>query len=129
VTAADCRLTGVQLIEAAIHDVAITRSRVDLSLLRFARLARVVFDGCELREADFHGATLESVRFDGCDLTGASFAKATLASCELRRCAIDGLRGAERLRGSAMPWQDIVDGAGVWAHTLGIEVLDEAERP
>jgi hypothetical protein len=36
----------------------------------------------------------------------------------------DGLQGVDSLRGIAMEWADILDGAGVWAAALGIEILD-----
>ena len=37
---------------------------------------------------------------------------------------MDGLRGAESLRGAAMPWADIVAAAGLFAGALGVRVLD-----
>ena len=48
--------------------------------------------------------------------------------CELRGCTLDGLTGAERLRGAAMPWADILGHAGLLAAALGIRVLDDDER-
>ena len=53
------------------------------------------------------------------DLSGARMSR-----CELRNCTLEGLRGAEALRGAAMPWPDIVAAAGLFADALGIRVLE-----
>ena len=45
--------------------------------------------------------------------------------CELAGCTLDGLAGAERLRGAAMPWADVVGNAALLAAALGIRVLDD----
>ena len=71
-----------------------------------------------LAQAEFREALLRSVRFEHCDLTEA----------DITGLRLDGLAGAERLRGAAMPWGDIVGHAGVFAAALGIRLLD-AEEP
>jgi uncharacterized protein YjbI with pentapeptide repeats len=78
-----------------------------------------MFQQAELREA-----LLRSVRFEHCDLTEADFTGLRIDGCELRSCTLDGLAGAERLRGAAMPWSDIVGHAGLFATTLGVRVLE-----
>jgi hypothetical protein len=40
-------------------------------------------------------------------------------------CDLEGLRGAERLRGVAMPWPDIVAAAGTFAAAVGVTVAGE----
>ncbi len=40
-------------------------------------------------------------------------------------CTLDGLRGVDRLRGVAMPWNDIVGAAGTFAAELGVRLLDD----
>ena len=67
------------------------------------------------------------VRFVDCDLTEADLSGARLAHCELRGCTLDGLRGAESLRGAAMPWADIVAAAGTFADAVGVRVLDAGD--
>jgi uncharacterized protein YjbI with pentapeptide repeats len=118
------RLTGLQLPESELRDVTIRGCRADLATFGFARLDSVVFEDCVLTDTTFLEARLESVVFAGCDLTGADFRGARLDQCELRGCELGGLAGVESLRGAAVPREDIVRMAEVWAGALGIVVLD-----
>lgn len=119
-----CRLTGMELAEAALEDVVFEECRIDLAGLRHARLERVVFRDCRLEECDLYGATLRDVLFERCDLREATFSACRVERVELRGCELAGLRGAEALRGARMPWPDVVANAGVLADALGIEVVD-----
>ena len=65
------------------------------------------------------------MRFEGCDLSGADISGARLERCSMRRCTLEGLRGVDRLRGVAMPWDDILAAAGVFAGELGVQLLEE----
>jgi uncharacterized protein YjbI with pentapeptide repeats len=122
------RLTGAQWTGGTIADTAFCDCRVDLATFAGTTFERVTFDGCLLAQADFRDALLRSVRFDHCDLTEVDLAGVRLDRCELRGCALDGLAGAERLRGAAMPWTDVVANAALFAGALGVRVLDEDER-
>jgi uncharacterized protein YjbI with pentapeptide repeats len=86
----------------------------------------VTFEDCVLAQTDFLEGQLDAVRFHDCDLKGADFRDARLKRCEFRRSDLTDLEGVESLRGAAMEWPDIVAMAGVWASTLGIEILDTA---
>ena len=101
-------------------DVVFRDCRIDLATFAGTTFERVVFDGCMLAQAEFREALLRSVRFEHCDLTEADLTGLRIDGCELRSCTLDGLAGAERLRGAAMPWGDIVGHAGVFAAALGI---------
>jgi uncharacterized protein YjbI with pentapeptide repeats len=68
---------------------------------------------------------MESVAFRRCDLTQADIGGARLSGCEMSGCTLDGLRGVDRLRGVAMPWNDILAAAGVFAAELGVRLLEE----
>jgi uncharacterized protein YjbI with pentapeptide repeats len=118
------RMTGLSVPEALLRDVRIRDTRLDLAVLRFARLERVVFEDCRLEGADFYGARLESVAFRRCDLGEASFADAKLRETEFRRCTLTGLTGAAALRGAEMEWNDVVENAPLWAAALGIRVVE-----
>ena len=89
---------------------------------------RVTFDGCLLGQADFREALLRAVRFDRCDLSQADLTGVRIDRCELRGCTLDGLVAVERLRGAAMPWDDVVGNAALLAAALGIRVLEGDER-
>jgi uncharacterized protein YjbI with pentapeptide repeats len=118
------RLTGITLSQSTLHDVMIRDCRVDLASFGSCRLTRVTFEDCLLAQTDFLEATLESVRFHGCDLRSADFRDAHLQGCEIRRCDLTDLQGVKSLRGAALEWSTVVEMAGVWATTLGIEILD-----
>jgi hypothetical protein len=53
--------------------------------------------------------------------------QARLLRVELDGCRLDGLRSIADLRGAAMPWPDVVAGAGAFAAALGIAVLEDEE--
>ena len=119
-----CRLTGAELAEANLRDVAFEECRIDLVGLRHAQLERVVFRDCRMSECDFYGSALKDVLFERCELREATFSTCTLQRVELRGCDLAGVRGAEALRGARMPWNDIVENAALFAAVLGIEVVD-----
>ncbi len=120
----DCRAVGLQCADATLVDVRFAATRGDLAAFRFARLTRVAFEGCVLRELDLHGATLDAVTFVDCDLSGAVLTGATLRDVDVRRCTLDGLVGVEHLRGAAIE-RDAVHELGVaMAAALGIRLLD-----
>jgi uncharacterized protein YjbI with pentapeptide repeats len=128
VTVTGARLTGVQWTRGSITDVVFRDCRIDLATFAGSTFERVDFEGCMLAQAEFREALLRAVRFEHCDLTQADLTGLRIDRCELRSCKLDGLAGAERLRGAAMPWADLVGHAGLFAATLGIRVLDEDER-
>ena len=119
------RMTGVQWTRGSISDVVFRDCRIDLATFAGTTFERVTFEGCVLVQAEFREALLRSVRFDHCDLTEADLTGLRIDGCELRSCTLDGLAGAERLRGAAMPWGDLVGHAGVFAAALGIRVIQE----
>jgi uncharacterized protein YjbI with pentapeptide repeats len=119
-----CRLTGAELAEATLRDLTFDECRLDLVGLRFAQLERVVFRDCRMSECDFYGSSLTDVLFERCELREATFSTCTLQRVELRGCDLAGVRGAEALRGARMPWSDVIDNAGLFATTLGIQIVD-----
>ena len=133
---ADVELEGCNLANAdvragsawrarIVRDVVFSDCRIDLSSFAATRLEQVVFERCLLMQADFQEANLRAVRFVDCDLTEADLVDARFDRCELRGCTIDGIRGAERLSGVAMPWEDIVASVGTFAAAVGVTVLDD----
>ena len=90
-----CRLTGVELAEAMLSDVAFDDCRLDLAGLRIAKLERVVFRECRMAECDFYDASLTDVLFEDCELREATFSGVKLKRVELRGCDLSGLRGVE----------------------------------
>jgi uncharacterized protein YjbI with pentapeptide repeats len=126
-TLRNCRLTGAQLIESSIRDVTFVDCRLDFAVLALSRLDRVTLRGCELREASLEQTQMRDVRFERCDLSRAMFGQAQLLRVELDGCRLDGLRSIADLRGAAMPWPDVVAGAGAFAAALGITVLEDDE--
>jgi uncharacterized protein YjbI with pentapeptide repeats len=119
------RLTGIAWHEGLIRDTVLSDCRIDLSSFAATRLDQVVFERCLLMQVEFQGTSLRAVRFTECDLTEADVTEARFERCELRGCTIDGMRGAERLRGVAMPWEDIVASVGTFAAAVGVTVLDD----
>jgi len=124
-----CRLTGMDLAELGGGDLVLRGCRADLVSLRFARLLRATFVDCALTGADLSGADLRGARFEGCDLSGAELSGARLDRASLLGCRLDGVRSPAALRGVRMRWADVVGLAGAFAAALGVEVLDDEDRP
>jgi uncharacterized protein YjbI with pentapeptide repeats len=118
------RLTGAQLAEAMLRDVVFSDCRVDLAGLRMARLERVAFRDCRLEELDLYAAELVDVSFERCALREATLSEAKLERCAIRGCDLAGLRGADRLAGVEMTWEDILASAPVFAAALGVHIVD-----
>lgn len=123
----DGRLTGFAVPEGFLLDVTFRGCRMDLAGFPFARLRRVTFEDCRLEESDFREAQLTEVRFERCNLTRAEFSNVRCTRMQIRRCVLEGLGGAASLKGVSMTWEDVLAGAGLWAHALGITLVDEDE--
>jgi uncharacterized protein YjbI with pentapeptide repeats len=120
-----CRLTGLLWTEGSLRDVAMDDCRVDLASFAGSTIEQTVFERCLLMQSDFQDARLRAVRFVDCDLSGADLSGARFERCELRGCTLDSIRAAERLRGVAMPWPDILAAAGTFADAIGVRVLED----
>jgi uncharacterized protein YjbI with pentapeptide repeats len=125
VTVSGSRLTGLMWTAGDVRESQFRDCRADLASLESTKLSHVSFEDCNLRDADLRSTRMESVRFERCDLTGADISGARLERCSMRGCTLDGLRGVDRLRGVAMPWEDILAAAGVFAGELGVRLLEE----
>jgi uncharacterized protein YjbI with pentapeptide repeats len=119
-----CRLTGLLLTEGSLRDVVISDSRANLASFAACTIEQVIFEDCRLEGSSFQEARLRAVRFERCDLTEADLTGMRCERVEVRGCTLDGVRGAEGLRGAAMPWGDILAAAGTFASALGVRVLD-----
>ena len=119
-----CRLTGAELAEAMLSDVAFHDCRLDLAGLRMAKLERIAFHECRMAECDFYDASLTDVLFEDCELREATFSGVKLKRTELRRCDLSGLRGVEALRGARMPWNDVLENGPLFAAALGLEIIE-----
>lgn len=118
------RLTGAQFAETRVRDTVWRNVSADLAALRLAELARMTFESCNLREADFTGAQCEWVRFHDCDLRGAVFSKARFTNSEFRRCRLEGIEGVGSLRGTSMALEAVLALAPALADELGIALLE-----
>jgi uncharacterized protein YjbI with pentapeptide repeats len=119
-----CRLTGAELAEASLSDVSFVDCRLDLVGLRHAKLERVVFRDCRMSECDLYGATLKDVLLERCELREATISGAAVERVELRSCDLTDLRGADALRGTRMPFNDVLANAVLFATVLGVEIVE-----
>lgn len=118
------RLTGAELAEARLRDVVFEECRIDLGGLRHAHLERVVFRDCRMSECELYGAALKDVLFERCELREATFSGISIQRVELRGCDLTAARGAEALKGARMPWNDVIENAGLFAAIAGIEIVE-----
>jgi uncharacterized protein YjbI with pentapeptide repeats len=87
------RLTGATCTESHWSSVLFQECKLELALLRMARLERCVFEHCNLSEADFYAADLSGAIFRKCDLSRVDLSHAKLTGADIRDCRIDGMRG------------------------------------
>ena len=123
-----CRMTGFEVPDGGLQDVALTGCQWSLGALRMTTLTRVAFTDCDLRELDLYDARLQDVAFTGCDLSRADFSRVRCARVSLRDCTLDGLRGTEGLRGVELAWADVLALAPSLAADAGLVVREDEER-
>jgi uncharacterized protein YjbI with pentapeptide repeats len=116
------RLVGLGLSEGDVADLVVRDSSLELSSFAGASLRSVRFEGVNLINASFLEARLELVEFIDCRMSGADFRGARVRSAAIRGASLDGVLGVESLRGTRMPWGDILASAGALASALGISV-------
>jgi uncharacterized protein YjbI with pentapeptide repeats len=87
------RLTGAKCNETQLRSVLFQECKLDLAMLRMAKLEQCVFENCNLTEADFYESDLSGAIFRKCDLSRADISHATLTGADVRDCRIDGMRG------------------------------------
>lgn len=90
----DSKLTGTDFSEGRLTDVVFERCLLQLTQLRMARIERVQFIDCTLREVDAFELVAENVSFDGSELDRVNIDR-------LRANRVD-LRGAQVLSFEAM---------------------------
>lgn len=120
-----CRLVGFALTGGGAQDVVIADSTLQLGSWAAAGLRDVVFDTVDLSECSFAEARLQGVEFRDCRLAGTDFRGARLRDCVIRGSSLDGVIGVSSLRGTRMPWADILDSAAGLAGALGLQVDED----
>jgi len=110
-------LTGGGAVEARHVTLAESRVRGTLAGARLADL--------HLGDTAVAGADLANLRAPKAALRRVAFDRVRLQRVELRGCRLDGINAVENLRGAAMPWEDIVGNAGLFAAAVGIRPVDE----
>jgi uncharacterized protein YjbI with pentapeptide repeats len=96
----ECRLMGVNLIEASCEDIIWRDCKADGALLVGAHFKAARFEACSFQGASFEGADLSGVVFHDCDLTQANLSGARLEGADLRGSLLNGMRaGVQELQG------------------------------
>ncbi len=109
------QLTGFAAVESELRQTILFRCKLDLSVLHDLRIIDCRFENCDLREADFQGATLSRVVFRNCDLRNARFPAASLREVDLRGSHLAGLDiGIDALRGTQVEPSQVVDIANLF---------------
>ncbi len=83
------RLTGFVGSESDYENVLFSQCKANYAVMQLSRIIQCRFEGCDLTEATFEGATLKRIVFRNCDLTGTRFMHANLDEIDLRGSRID----------------------------------------
>jgi uncharacterized protein YjbI with pentapeptide repeats len=109
-TAVDCRLLGADF------------STSSYSSFRFSRFSDVIFEECDLTEADFQGCKAVGIQFDRCQMQGSQFTQARFESGKLRECDAVSIRGVDALRGLTIDFPTLQSLAPALANHCGIKL-------
>lgn len=120
-----CRLSGLSAPNLKARHVRFTDCRADGTSFRMSSWDLAELSSVDLRDADFHAATLAGVRLLDCDLTRADISKATLAGTALHGSTVEGLRGADALRGAVIASDQVVAVTVPLLIAMGIQVDDD----
>ena len=120
----NARLTGIDCTNSSWQNVAFSRCKCDLAVLRYSTFKHCRFESCDLRGTDFQGADLRGVVFSNCDLRGAEMSQALLESADLRGSEVEGISmAAHDARGMKVEPIQAVH----FAHLLGIRLEPRSE--
>jgi uncharacterized protein YjbI with pentapeptide repeats len=118
-----CRLVGARLLDAQLDDVLLRDCQGDLALFWSAVCRRVRFEQVRLREASFLKANLSGVVFQGCDLGQADLREAQLSGADLRRSNLNGMQvGLRELQGAIIDSTQAI----YIASLAGVVIRDDA---
>jgi uncharacterized protein YjbI with pentapeptide repeats len=119
---AGCRMTGVELAESELREVAFRDCKLDYANFRNATLSGVTFEDCVLTDADFGAAKLDNVRFVRCELREVEFANARMRDVDMRGSDLSVRGAATSLRGAVVTPLQLMELAPVLAAEAGIRV-------
>jgi len=89
---------------------------------RFAKLQGVVFEDCELNEADFQMAELREVTFTNCTIERGIFTQCTISNVDARSSELRGIHGWRYLRGLIIDHSQLITIAPELANDLGLKI-------
>ena len=122
---ADCRLTGVDLGGADLHDVRFTSCKLDDANLRGVKGERITFVDCVLAGTEFAQATLEDAVFEACKLAGVDLRRAVLTGTTFPESDLTDVLGVDGLKGARVTMLQALQLAPRMAQELGIVLLDD----
>ncbi|MCP4227922.1 MAG: pentapeptide repeat-containing protein, partial [Actinomycetia bacterium] len=111
----DCKLMGAELT-GVVADVEMVNSQLTLTRFPEAKLKRVAFAGCTMRQVDFFDASLTDVSFDGCDLDEVNLDRARFEAVDLRYASTVDVRNTRDYRGCVI--------TAVQAQAMAIQLAD-----
>jgi uncharacterized protein YjbI with pentapeptide repeats len=124
----NCRMSGIVVAGARLHDVRFVECKLDDANFRMTTSERVEFDRTILRTADFYAAKLRSARFSSCDLALAQFSKADLRGARLHGSALADVLGADSFAGVIVETGQVLPLALRLFAALGITVDDDRDE-
>jgi uncharacterized protein YjbI with pentapeptide repeats len=119
------RLRGVTFATGQLDDGLLIDCATDEFSLRFSRIRRVVFRGCDLTGADFYRASFDHVTFENCNLQRARFDAAIVSCLRVTNCNLAGVTGAFGLKGAQLDASDLPALAVSLAREAGIDIQDQ----
>ncbi|MEV7525840.1 pentapeptide repeat-containing protein [Streptomyces sp. NPDC091371] len=89
---------------------------------RHSKFEAVVFEACNLTQADFQFAELRDVLFSHCDLIGVQFGNVAMQRVGFEDCTMVDVGGAVHMKGSCVQGPGALDLALALARDAGIKL-------
>lgn len=116
------KLTGVNMNDASFGHVRIQESEGRYSSFSFSELKDIVFENCNLPDADFYECVLKRVQFENSTLDNSNFAETDLTGIDLSRAKFDQIEVTlSKLSGCVVSQAQAIE----FARLLGLSVKDE----
>jgi uncharacterized protein YjbI with pentapeptide repeats len=125
----DCKLMGAMLEDLTLDNVLFENCKLDYSTLTRVRAAGpVTFSLCSLRETTLAGTDLSGALFDGCDLRQAEFDGGKNRGLDLRGNDLSQLRGLASLKQTIIDRMQTLQLAQALAAELDVTYGEDLEH-
>ncbi len=121
----ECKLMGAEAT-GVVADVELANCQLALARFPEARLERVAFSSCAMRQVDFFDASLTNVSFEGCELDEVNLDRTRFEAVDLRYASTVDVRNTSDYRGCVITAPQAQAMAIGLADSVGLSIESDA---